>query len=82
MNISFYGPESECFLFVSLLDLDPFPPEERPEVRVKEGKGMVLLCDPPYHFPGNRGPSMTSSSCGVKGASFYFLNNSGTLTVK
>ncbi|EHB08407.1 Contactin-1 [Heterocephalus glaber] len=31
--------------------LDPFPPEERPEVRVKEGKGMVLLCDPPYHFP-------------------------------
>ena len=37
---------------LSRLDLDPFPPEERPEVRVKEGKGMVLLCDPPYHFPG------------------------------
>ncbi|XP_038625869.1 contactin-1 isoform X2 [Tachyglossus aculeatus] len=31
--------------------LDPFPPEERTEVKVKEGIGLVLLCDPPYHFP-------------------------------
>ncbi|XP_073476030.1 contactin-1 [Aquarana catesbeiana] len=31
--------------------LDPFPPEERPEVKVKEGTGVMLICDPPPHFP-------------------------------
>ncbi|XP_030072034.1 contactin-1 [Microcaecilia unicolor] len=31
--------------------LDPFPTEERYEVKVKEGIGAVLLCDPPLHFP-------------------------------
>lgn len=35
------------------LDLDPFPPEERSEVKVREGVGAVLLCEPPYHYPGN-----------------------------
>lgn len=35
------------------LDLDPFPPEERYEVKVREGVGAVLLCEPPYHYPGN-----------------------------
>uniref|UniRef100_A0A8C0GN41 Contactin-1 n=1 Tax=Chelonoidis abingdonii TaxID=106734 RepID=A0A8C0GN41_CHEAB len=31
--------------------LDTFPPEERYEVKVREGVGAVLLCDPPYHSP-------------------------------
>ncbi|XP_063783382.1 contactin-1 [Pseudophryne corroboree] len=31
--------------------LDPFPAEERPEVKVKEGTGVMLICDPPPHFP-------------------------------
>uniref|UniRef100_A0A7M4ERE2 Contactin 1 n=1 Tax=Crocodylus porosus TaxID=8502 RepID=A0A7M4ERE2_CROPO len=31
--------------------LDPFPPEERYEVKVREGVGVVLLCEPPYHYP-------------------------------
>uniref|UniRef100_A0A8U7MU43 Contactin-1 n=1 Tax=Corvus moneduloides TaxID=1196302 RepID=A0A8U7MU43_CORMO len=31
--------------------LDPFPPEERYEVKVREGVGAVLLCEPPYHYP-------------------------------
>lgn len=39
--------------FFFKLDLDPFPPEERYEVKVREGVGVVLLCEPPYHYPGN-----------------------------
>lgn len=39
------------------LDLDPFPPEERYEVKVREGVGAVLLCEPPYHYPGNSAQS-------------------------
>ncbi|XP_050792066.1 contactin-1 [Gopherus flavomarginatus] len=31
--------------------LDTFPPEERYEVKVREGVGAVLLCEPPYHSP-------------------------------
>nr|XP_048692016.1 contactin-1 [Caretta caretta] len=31
--------------------LDTFPPEERYEVKVREGVGAVLLCEPPYHYP-------------------------------
>ncbi|XP_024056843.1 contactin-1 [Terrapene carolina triunguis] len=31
--------------------LDTFPPEERYEVKVREGIGAVLLCQPPYHYP-------------------------------
>lgn len=31
--------------------LDPFPVEERPAVKVKEGTGVMLICDPPPHFP-------------------------------
>ncbi|XP_069084956.1 contactin-1 [Pleurodeles waltl] len=31
--------------------LDPFSPEERYAVQVKEGIGAVLLCDPPPHYP-------------------------------
>uniref|UniRef100_A0A8D0GZF7 Contactin-1 n=1 Tax=Sphenodon punctatus TaxID=8508 RepID=A0A8D0GZF7_SPHPU len=31
--------------------LDLFPPEERSEVKVREGVGAVLLCEPPYHYP-------------------------------
>nr|AAI70294.1 Contactin/F3/F11 [Xenopus laevis] len=31
--------------------LDPFPTEERYEVKVKEGTGAVLICDPPPHVP-------------------------------
>ncbi|XP_074840181.1 contactin-1 [Carettochelys insculpta] len=31
--------------------LDTFPPEERYEVKVREGVGVVLLCEPPYHYP-------------------------------
>ncbi|XP_053572700.1 contactin-1 [Bombina bombina] len=31
--------------------LDTFPSEERYEVKVKEGTGAVLICDPPPHFP-------------------------------
>ncbi|KAH1186269.1 contactin-1 [Mauremys mutica] len=31
--------------------LDTFPPEERYEVKVREGIGAVLLCGPPYHYP-------------------------------
>uniref|UniRef100_A0A4X1U1N1 Contactin-1 n=1 Tax=Sus scrofa TaxID=9823 RepID=A0A4X1U1N1_PIG len=46
-----YGMVRSTEATLSFGYLDPFPPEERPEVRVKEGKGMVLLCDPPYHFP-------------------------------
>lgn len=49
---------------------------------MKEGKGMVLLCDPPYHFPGNFSSSVTVSIYGMKWASFYFLNNNGTFIVK
>lgn len=54
-NISFSWAEWTFSFSLWQLDLDPFPPEERPEVKVKEGKGMVLLCDPPYHFPGEWG---------------------------
>ncbi|MEJ1271337.1 hypothetical protein NN561_002173 [Cricetulus griseus] len=46
-----YGMVRSTEATLSFGYLDPFPPEERPEVKVKEGKGMVLLCDPPYHFP-------------------------------
>ncbi|XP_068132653.1 contactin-1 [Hyperolius riggenbachi] len=31
--------------------LEPFPIDERPEVKVKEGTGVMLICDPPPHFP-------------------------------
>uniref|UniRef100_A0A670ZM19 Contactin 1 n=1 Tax=Pseudonaja textilis TaxID=8673 RepID=A0A670ZM19_PSETE len=31
--------------------LYPFPPEERHAVKVREGIGAVLLCDPPPHYP-------------------------------
>ncbi|KAM3832314.1 contactin-1 [Vipera latastei] len=31
--------------------LYPFPPEERHAVKVREGVGAVLLCDPPPHYP-------------------------------
>ncbi|KAM4747400.1 contactin-1 [Rhinophrynus dorsalis] len=31
--------------------LDPFPAEERYAVKVKEGIGAVLICDPPPHYP-------------------------------
>ncbi|XP_029472058.1 contactin-1 isoform X2 [Rhinatrema bivittatum] len=31
--------------------LETFPTEERYEVKVKEGIGAVLLCEPPAHFP-------------------------------
>ncbi|XP_075713175.1 contactin-1 [Rhinoderma darwinii] len=31
--------------------LDPFPAEERPAVKVKEGTAVMLLCDSPPHFP-------------------------------
>ncbi|XP_072002973.1 contactin-1 [Engystomops pustulosus] len=31
--------------------LDPFPVDERPAVKVKEGTGITLICDPPPHFP-------------------------------
>ncbi|XP_056429916.1 contactin-1 [Hyla sarda] len=31
--------------------LDLFPVEERPAVKVKEGTGVMLICDPPPHFP-------------------------------
>ncbi|KAM9312647.1 contactin-1 [Gastrophryne carolinensis] len=31
--------------------LDPFSMDERPEVKVKEGTGVMLICDPPPHFP-------------------------------
>ncbi|XP_043943377.1 contactin-1 [Protopterus annectens] len=31
--------------------LDFFSPEERREVKIKEGIGAVLLCDPPDHYP-------------------------------
>ncbi|KAM3924204.1 contactin-1 isoform 2-T3 [Leptodactylus fuscus] len=31
--------------------LDPFPVEERPAVKVKEGTGITLICDPPPHYP-------------------------------
>ncbi|KAG9490214.1 contactin-1 isoform X2 [Eleutherodactylus coqui] len=31
--------------------LDPFPVEERPAVKVKEGTGVMLICDPPPHYP-------------------------------
>lgn len=52
-------------LFSSLaflkLDLDPFPPEERYEVKVREGVGAVLLCEPPYHYPGNSARSASFS---------------------
>ncbi|XP_044132974.1 contactin-1 [Bufo gargarizans] len=31
--------------------LEPFPLDERPAVKVKEGTGVLLICDPPPHFP-------------------------------
>ncbi|KAJ7329753.1 hypothetical protein JRQ81_015927 [Phrynocephalus forsythii] len=31
--------------------LHPFPPEERHPVKVREGVGAVLLCNPPPHYP-------------------------------
>ncbi|XP_048355503.1 contactin-1 isoform X1 [Sphaerodactylus townsendi] len=31
--------------------LNTFTPEERHEVKVREGVGAVLLCDPPRHYP-------------------------------
>lgn len=38
---------------LSCIDLYPFTPEERHAVKVREGVGAVLLCDPPPHYPGN-----------------------------
>lgn len=35
------------------VDLDMFSTEERVSVEVKEGQGLLLLCEPPQHFPGN-----------------------------
>lgn len=39
-------------LSLSETDLNTFTPEERHEVKVREGVGAVLLCDPPRHYPG------------------------------
>ncbi|XP_068950931.1 contactin-1 isoform X1 [Petaurus breviceps papuanus] len=46
-----YGMVRSTEATLSFGYLHPFPPEERVEVKVKEGIGLVLLCDPPYHFP-------------------------------
>lgn len=70
------------FLLAFVLDLDPFPPEERPEVRVKEGKGMVLLCDPPYHFPGKFKFLCDYMHLFNEWLHFNFLNNNGTFMMK
>ncbi|KAI4576700.1 hypothetical protein MJT46_002535 [Ovis ammon polii x Ovis aries] len=66
-----YGMVRSTEATLSFGYLDPFPPEERPEVRVKEGKGMVLLCDPPYHFPDTRIKSLPKSEAKFKKCAIF-----------
>jgi len=53
-------------LSLSELDLDPFPPEERYEVKVREGVGAVLICEPPYHYPGNSAHLQLEAWCFIR----------------
>ncbi|XP_053319068.1 contactin-1 [Spea bombifrons] len=46
-----YGKIMSLEATLSFGYLDTFPVEERYQVRVKEGIGAVLICDPPPHYP-------------------------------
>lgn len=48
-------------------DLNQFPTDERDMVNVKEGQGVVLLCDPPSRYPS-------------KGISLQLSNNNPVFT--
>ncbi|XP_073508107.1 contactin-1 isoform X2 [Phyllobates terribilis] len=46
-----YGTVKSMEASLNFGHLDPYPVEERPAVKVKEGTGVMLICDPPPHFP-------------------------------
>lgn len=57
-----------CFVekrlfYILLADLNEFSRKARGDVSVREGQGVVLMCTPPPHSPGNPKISGTVNDC-------------------